>query len=226
MPLADMSLGMMLRMQRRASDPPLSPDTIGSFVRQIASGLNHAHQRGVAHRDLKPDNILLRKTQSHNILHAPTPASHTLWLSDWGMSRQTSGHWPTALSPDIITLWYRPLEILLGAPVYSPAAVDMWSLGCIMAELCCGVPLFCGTSQIDQIYVIFRLRGTPSQTHYLSRMPDYKPCFPVWPARDLSVLCKSLTQDGLDLLDKLLCYDPRARITAAQVLQHPFCKAI
>ena len=101
-----------------------------------------------------------------------------------------------------MTLWYRAPEVLLGSRHYS-TAIDMWSVGCIFAEMVLrGAPLFPGDSEIDQIFKIFRLLGTPNEESWpgVSQLPDYKPSFPQWSAQDLARHVPHLDPAGLDFL--------------------------
>ncbi|KAJ2981095.1 hypothetical protein NUW54_g10919 [Trametes sanguinea] len=103
---------------------------------------------------------------------------------------------------EVVTLWYRAPEVLLGSRHYS-TAIDMWSVGCIFAEMCMrGHPLFPGDSEIDQIFKIFRVLGTPNTEIWpgLQDLPDYKPSFPHWSPQDLRDHVPTLDPDGIDLL--------------------------
>lgn len=100
----------------------------------------------------------------------------------------------------------------------------MWSVGCIFAEMCTRKPLFPGDSEIDEIFKIFRVLGTPTEADWpgVSSFPDYKSSFPKWVRNDDVALVGSLDENGLDLLDALLVYDPAARISAKQAATHPY----
>lgn len=100
----------------------------------------------------------------------------------------------------------------------------MWSVGCIFAEMCTRKPLFPGDSEIDEIFKIFRLLGTPTENEWpgVTSFPDFKSSFPKW-QRDMSqALCTNLDADGLDLLEMMLIYDPAGRISAKQACMHPY----
>ncbi|XP_053410311.1 cyclin-dependent kinase 2 isoform X4 [Microcebus murinus] len=123
----------------------------------------------------------------------------------------------------VVTLWYRAPEILLGCKYYS-TAVDIWSLGCIFAEMVTRRALFPGDSEIDQLFRIFRTLGTPDEVVWpgVTSMPDYKPSFPKWARQDFSKVVPPLDEDGRSLLSQMLHYDPNKRISAKAALTHPF----
>lgn len=123
----------------------------------------------------------------------------------------------------VVTLWYRAPEILLGGRQYS-TGVDMWSVGCIFAEMCTRKPLFPGDSEIDEIFKIFRILGTPSEADWpgVTTFPDFKSSFPKWGRMELAEQVPSLEHIGLDLLDAMLVYDPAGRISAKQAILHPY----
>nr|XP_021491865.1 cyclin-dependent kinase 3 [Meriones unguiculatus] len=131
--------------------------------------------------------------------------------------------WCRLSSLQVVTLWYRAPEILLGSKFYS-TAVDIWSVGCIFAEMVTGKALFPGDSEIDQLFRIFRTLGTPSEATWpgVSQLPDYKSTFPKWNRKGLDKIVPSLGPEGKDLLLKLLQYDPSQRISAKTALAHPY----
>lgn len=112
-----------------------------------------------------------------------------------------------AYTHEVVTLWYRPPEILLGAKFYTPS-VDIWSLGCIFAEMSTKRGLFPGESEIDQLFSIFRTLGTPDETNWPSvkDLSDYKSNFPKWKKKKISLFVSNLDADGLDLLEVLFCF--------------------
>ncbi|SAL95864.1 hypothetical protein [Absidia glauca] len=188
---------------------------IKSFTHQLLRGLHYCHSHRVLHRDLKPQNLLIDKTGK-------------LTIADFGLSRAFSVPMRT-YTHQVITLWYRAPEILLGSPQYS-AAVDMWSVGCILAEMITLRPLFPGDSQIDELFRIFRVLGTPTEEVWpgVTALPDYHDTFPPWKPTDikerLSKVRQPVTIDDLavDLLKSLLVYDPYNRISAKKAEEHPF----
>lgn len=123
----------------------------------------------------------------------------------------------------VVTLWYRAPEILLGGRAYS-TGVDMWSIGCIFAEMCTRKPLFPGDSEIDEIFKIFRSLGTPTEEDWpgVTSFPDFKPSFPKWQRNYDDPLVGNLSPDGEDLLELLLMYDPASRISAKKAIIHPY----
>ena len=126
---------------------------------------------------------------------------------------------------EVVTLWYRAPEILLGQRNYT-TSVDVWSVGCIFAELASRTPLFPGDSEIAQLFCVFHKLGTPDPANWpnVVNLPDYKSTFPKWNRRDWATLVPALAdnKEGLDLLSRMLHYDPSARITAKEALQHPY----
>ncbi|RKO85818.1 kinase-like domain-containing protein, partial [Blyttiomyces helicus] len=118
---------------------------------------------------------------------------------------------------------YRAPEILLGSTLYA-CPMDMWSVGCIFAEMCTLSPLFPGDSEIDEIFRIFRILGTPTPEDWpgIQELRDWKPTFPTWAPVGLKTKVPTLGNDGIDLLEKLLTYDPATRISAKRALEHPY----
>ncbi|KAG7087351.1 hypothetical protein E1B28_013326 [Marasmius oreades] len=180
------------------------------FLYQLNSGLLYCHSHRILHRDLKPQNLLIDKHDN-------------LKLADFGLAR-AFGIPMRTYTHEVVTLWYRAPEVLLGGRHYS-TAVDMWSVGCIFAEMALqGHPLFPGDSEIDQIFKIFRILGTPNEQGWpgVSQLPDYKPTFPQWSRQELSKIVPTLDEAGLDMLKKTLTYDSAKRISAKRALDHPY----
>uniref|UniRef100_A0A1I8EXX0 Protein kinase domain-containing protein n=1 Tax=Wuchereria bancrofti TaxID=6293 RepID=A0A1I8EXX0_WUCBA len=124
----------------------------------------------------------------------------------------------------IVTLWYRAPEVLLGATRYS-MGVDIWSIGCIAAEMATKVPLFQGDSEIDQIFRIFRIMSTPTEDiwHGVTQLPDFKMSFPQWKEDGLrKILDAYMDPEGIKILRDMLTYDPAQRISAKQLLKNPY----
>lgn len=192
----------------------LSGYTLKSYLYQMLDGIVFCHTHRIIHRDLKPQNLLVSKD------------CLTIKLADFGLARafQLPLH---TYTHEVVTLWYRAPEILLGDKHYSPA-VDLWSVGCIFAEMATKQPLFPGDSEIDELFKIFRLLGTPNDHLWpsVTSLPDYAPVFPQWNPQPLDSVVAPLGRDALNLLEKILCYEPTQRITAKAALQHPYCEEI
>ncbi|KAI9372455.1 cyclin-dependent kinase 1 [Aspergillus egyptiacus] len=182
---------------------------VKKFMAQMVEGIRYCHSHRILHRDLKPQNLLIDREGN-------------LKLADFGLARAFGVPLRT-YTHEVVTLWYRSPEILLGGRQYS-TGVDMWSIGAIFAEMCTRKPLFPGDSEIDEIFKIFRLLGTPDETIWpgVTSFPDYKPTFPKWKREDPQNLVPGLEEDGLDLLEALLEYDPARRISAKQACMHPY----
>jgi len=182
---------------------------VKSYTYQILQGILYCHQRRVLHRDLKPQNLLI-------------DGKGVIKIADFGLAR-AFGIPVRVYTHEVVTLWYRAPEVLLGSPRYS-TPIDIWSIGCIFAEMVTKKPLFHGDSEIDQLFRIFRTLGTPTDDVWpgVSGMPDYKPSFPNWKGGDIANNVKHMHEDGIDLLKKMLVYDPAYRITAKSALNHSY----
>ncbi|KAJ5836272.1 hypothetical protein N7447_002298 [Penicillium robsamsonii] len=181
---------------------------VKKFMAQLLEGVRYCHGHRILHRDLKPQNLLIDR-------------EGTLKLADFGLAR--AFRIPLRkYTHEIVTLWYRSPEILLGGPRYS-TGVDMWSVGAIFAEMCTRRPLVPGDSEIDQIFQIFRLLGTPDEENWpgVTAYPDYKATFPKW-KRIRTILVPGLESAGCELLDALLQYDPATRLSAKQACLHHY----
>lgn len=179
------------------------------FTYQLLCGISYCHSHRIVHRDLKPQNLLIGQDE-------------VLKLADFGLAR-AFGIPVRTYTHEVVTLWYRAPEILLGGKHYAPA-VDIWSIGCIFAEMATGAPLFPGDSEIDELFRIFRVFGTPTEETWpgVSSLADYKADFPAWSKVPLSTIVLQLDAHGLDLLEHMLVFNPARRITAKQALLHPF----
>jgi len=175
-------------------------------------GLEFCHRNFILHRDLKPNNLLIA-------------SDGLLKIADFGLARDFAdpGYKMTC---QVITRWYRPPELLFGARYYS-TAVDIWSVGCIFAELMLRTPYLPGESDMDQLKTIFRALGTPTEDEWPghTKLPDYVPVgqFQKAPLRDLFT---AATADCLNLLGKCLLYEPRRRISTKEALNHPYFFAL
>lgn len=188
----------------------LEESRLKKFSYFLIESIRFCHARRILHRDLKPQNILISQDKQ-------------LKIADFGLGRE-HGLPIGELTHEVVTLWYRPPEILLGKKKYS-GACDVWGIGCIIAEMATKIPLFPGDSEIDQLFQIYRIMGTPNETTWpgVKELPDYKPVGPKWKKKDLmKELNDKLDKDGVDLLEKSLIYAPNKRITAKQMLNHPW----
>ncbi|KAJ7780863.1 kinase-like domain-containing protein [Mycena maculata] len=199
---------------------PIAPHVVKKFTHQLTSGLRFCHAHRILHRDLKPQNLLIAQDE-----HGRDEQGNgeILKLADFGLAR-AFGIPMRTYTHEVVTLWYRAPEVLLGARHYS-TGIDMWSVGCIFAEMAMqGQPLFPGDSEIDQIFKIFRILGTPDEERWpgVKALPDYKPTFPQWAEQELARIVPALDKDGLDMLQATLMYDSAKRISAKRALIHPY----
>jgi len=187
----------------------MHPMLVKSYLYQLIRGMAFCHAHRVLHRDLKPQNLLIDKEGN-------------LKIADFGLAR-AFGIPIRTYTHEVVTLWYRAPEILLGGKQYG-TAVDTWSIGCIFAEMQNKTPLFPGDSEIDELFKIFRLLGTPNETTWpgITAFKDYKPTFPQWPQKPMSKASPTLEPLGLDLLAKMLVYEPSKRISLRDALKHPY----
>lgn len=202
-PLKDVDMNVVLRSRQ-----VLEETHVRYFIYQILRGLKYLHSAGVAHRDLKPANLV-------------TDISCELKIIDFGLSRSvTIPHHD--LTDYVITRWYRPPELLLENSYYD-TAVDIWSVGCIMAEMYNRKPVLPGRNTIDQLRLICTHIGKPPRDmvesaealEKLNQLPDGE--------LDMGKLVPGLTSaDGIDFLSQMWELDPRKRPSAAELLRHPF----
>jgi len=187
----------------------LPHDQIKSFMFQLLRGVAFCHDRHVLHRDLKPQNLLINRKGE-------------LKLADFGLAR-AFGIPVNTFSNEVVTLWYRAPDVLLGSRSYD-TSIDIWSAGCIMAEMFTGRPLFPGQQNEDQLIRIFRLMGTPSEETWegVSTLSEWKSDFPVYEPMNLSSVLPQIDPMGMDLLNKMLRLKPNERAAARDLLIHPW----
>ncbi|RYY34255.1 hypothetical protein EON62_03465 [archaeon] len=203
-----------------AAKHPLSQAEVKCLMQQLLRGVAYMHANWVIHRDLKTSNLLMDN-------------AGRLCVADFGLARKY-GSPVRSYTQSVVTLWYRAPELLLGATTYT-TAVDMWSVGCIFAELLSKKPLFQAHTEMKQLSAIFDVLGTPTDDAWPAwRSLRYATEFAIKPRAPVSlrqVLGKgvisfgggsTVTESGMDLLRALLCLNPDGRCTAAQALQHPW----
>ncbi|XP_077286263.1 cyclin-dependent kinase 2-like [Arctopsyche grandis] len=204
-------LDMDLKKYMERCNSPLNPDLIKSYLFQLLDGLAYCHSLRIFHRDLKPENLLI-DFKGH------------IKLADFGLARIFEV--PVSVyTHEVVTLWYRAPEILLGSKYYS-TAVDIWSLACIFAEMSSKQTLFRGDSEIHQLFKIFRAFGTPDEKCWsgITQLSNYKVMFPRWNPTPMSQLLPNLSESAVDLFKKMVTYDPCQRISARTALSHKYFK--
>ncbi|XVE66190.1 hypothetical protein DITRI_Ditri08aG0060700 [Diplodiscus trichospermus] len=187
-----------------------SEPQIKCYMQQLLSGLDHCHSHGVLHRDIKGSNLLI---DSNGILK----------IADFGLACHFDPHNSFPMTSRVVTLWYRPPELLLGASNYG-VAIDLWSAGCILGELYSGKPVLPGKTEVEQLHKIFKLCGSPSDEYWRrAKLPHstvFKPLHPY--RRCVAETFKDFSSPALSLLETLLSIDPVQRRTAAFALKSEF----
>lgn len=190
----------------------LEPSHLKALSMQMLSGLSYLHLKGIIHRDLKASNILIN-------------SEGQLKLADFGLARFYHKRRRADYTNRVITLWYRPPELLLGATVYGPE-VDIWSAGCIFLELFVKKPTFQGNDEIHQLDVIYQVMGTPSVASWpsLPSLPWYELVKPTIVMTNVfqKTFSRWLPPGALDIAEQMLTFDPDKRITAADAVNHPY----
>eukprot|EP00299_Pterocystis_sp_00344_P009924 c4323_g1_i1.p1 GENE.c4323_g1_i1~~c4323_g1_i1.p1 ORF type:complete len:294 (+),score=32.49 c4323_g1_i1:228-1109(+) len=184
---------------------------IKCLLQQLLKALCFLHENWIIHRDLKLSNLLLTN-------------EGVLKLADFGLARAFS--LPSeAFTPNVVTLWYRAPELLLGDANYT-TALDMWAVGCIFAELWLHAPLLPGKTELQQIDMICRLLGAPSDRIWpgFSSLPHASKLNiqSYHSYSNLRATVPSMNDAGFDLLQRLLTFDPNRRLSAHEALNHPF----
>lgn len=200
----DIDLEMMIKDNGLA----FGPADIKSWMLMLLRGLEYCHQRGILHRDLKPNNLMIS-------------SDGQIKIGDFGLCRVQN----VPLEPmtsHVVTRWYRAPELLFGARYYG-TGVDVWAVGCIFAELMLRTPFLVSDTDMGQLKTIFHALGTPTEEEWpgMSQLPDYV-TFPKMPKQHLPHLFTAAPPDAIDLLSRMLTFDPTKRITAREALAHPY----
>ena len=198
------------------SDQQLSDQHMQYFLYQILRALKYIHSANVLHRDLKPSNILLN-------------SDCELKICDFGLSRgidfETEN--PMMSTPYVATRWYRAPELLLMWET-ATKAIDIWSVGCIFAELLNRKAFFPGKNYLHQLDLILDVLGTPADTEIkgCEKAKTYMKNLPFRPKKDLRMFFPNANPLALDLLNKMLQFDPTRRITVDEALNHPYLESL
>jgi len=187
-----------------------------TVILQLCEGTHCLHAHRILHRDLKPQNILVDR-------------QNRIKIADFGLARAFS----IPIKPfthEVVTLWYRAPEILLGMDRYS-TPVDIWSVGCICSEMATQEALFPGDSEIDTVFKIFQVLGTPTIESWpsLNELPDMKRSFPKWRHSNFANMRRKaplLQDEGVDFIAKSLRYDPIARPSMRVMCDDPWLNEV
>ncbi|KAL3634573.1 hypothetical protein CASFOL_021627 [Castilleja foliolosa] len=195
-----------------ASSPSVkfTESQVKCYIHQLLSGLEHCHNRHVLHRDIKGSNLLIND-------------GGVLKIADFGLASTFDPNNKQPMTSRVVTLWYRPPELLLGATEYG-VGIDLWSAGCILAELFAGKPIMTGRTEVEQLHRIFKLCGSPSEEYWKkSKLPHatmFKPQHSY--KRCIKETFKDFPASSLPLIDTLLSIDPSERLTATAALNSEF----
>ncbi|KAI9567593.1 kinase-like domain-containing protein [Boletus coccyginus] len=210
--LMETDLHRVIRTQR------LSDDHCQYFIYQTLRALKALHSADVLHRDLKPSNLLLN-------------ANCDLKLCDFGLARSArpppnvANDSSTFMTEYVATRWYRAPEVMLTFKEYT-RAIDMWSVGCVLAEMLSGKPMFPGRDYHDQLSLILDVLGTPSIDDFYAisspRSREYIRALPFRKGKDFKTMFHGANELAIDFLEKCLTFNPKRRITAVEALQHPY----
>ncbi|CAL1412834.1 unnamed protein product [Linum trigynum] len=191
------------RYERQLTEPQVK-----SYMQQLLSGLQHCHDKGILHRDIKGANLLIDKYGM-------------LKIADFGLANYYSTKPKRPLTSRVVTLWYRAPELLLGSTDYG-VGIDLWSAGCLMAEMFSGRPIMPGRTEVEQLHRIFKLCGTPSEDYWkkLKLSTTFRP--PQLYKPNLLKAFRDFPESSFGLLTSLLALDPGYRGSAHSALSNQF----
>jgi len=193
----------------------LSDDHVQYFLYQVLRGLKFIHSANILHRDLKPSNLLVN-------------ANCDLKICDFGLAR-TSNQVNEFMTEYVVTRWYRAPELLLSCSDYS-TAIDVWSVGCIFAELLGRKPLFPGKDYVHQLNLITKVIGSPNDDELAfitsEKAKRYMRSLPHNARVDFAKLWPHASAAAIDLIDRMLVFDPNKRITVDEALEHPYLASL
>ncbi|XP_061617448.1 uncharacterized protein LOC133471680 isoform X1 [Phyllopteryx taeniolatus] len=231
MPFMGTDLGKVMKLER------LSEDRVQFLVYQMMKGLKYIHSAGIVHRDLKPGNLAINpdcelKVQCMVFTQSPleveffshseeSKALRPLQILDFGLARQADAE----MTGYVVTRWYRAPEVILNWMHYTQT-VDIWSAGCIMAEMLLGKPLFKGNDHLDQLREIMKITGTPAADFVVKLQSqdakNYLRGLSKVPKKDLHSIFSKASSHAVCVLEKMLLLDPEERVSASEALDFPF----
>ena len=195
----------------RQRNTKFSNTLLKSLSYQLLKSIGYLHSLSICHRDIKPENVLI------------DPKDQTLKICDFGCAKHLNKNENNIAY--ICSRYYRPPELVLGAEFYT-TQVDVWSVGCIIAEMVLNKPLFMGKNAKDQMFEIIKVLGTPKKEEISKMNSEFKgviklPNMVKKPWKDV-FKDKIVDENFIDLMDKLLVYDPEKRLTPYKAMCHPF----
>ena len=194
-----------------------APEFAKKYFKQLLEGLKYLHSKKIIHRDLKPQNMLITENDE-------------IKICDFGLARGTGVPVQTYTN-EVVTLWYRPPDILLGSKMYDNS-IDLWSAACIFGEMLNGKSLFQGKNDAEQCEEIFKIIGTPNDADFpwLKESPEWNAGltgegFKKFEKKKFKDVFPEIKDDNAyDILEKMLVFDPDKRASAEEILKHPYFK--